>query len=113
MYGDSHVADAACASACRGRVGLALACRGFGAGLYHIGVLAKLAEMDLLRKVEVLSCVSGGSIIGAHYYLEVRKLLSEKADQQITKEDYIEIIKRIESDFLAGVQTNIRTRVLA
>ncbi|HKE05169.1 MAG TPA: tetratricopeptide repeat-containing protein [Blastocatellia bacterium] len=113
MYGDSHVAEAACASAFTGRIGLALSGGGFRAALYHIGVLAKLAEMDLLRSVEAISCVSGGSIIGAHYYLEVRKLMKEKTDREITKDDYIEIVKRIECDFLAGVQTNIRTRVLA
>ena len=108
-----HIAEAACASAFTGKIGLALSGGGFRAALYHIGVLARLAEMDLLRKVEALSCVSGGSIVGAHYYLEVRKLLCEKADQEIAKEDYIEIVKRVERDFLAGVQTNIRTRVLA
>ena len=41
----------------RGRVGLALSGGGFRASLYHIGVLAKLAELDVLRHVEVLSCV--------------------------------------------------------
>jgi predicted acylesterase/phospholipase RssA len=112
MYGDSYVADAACASAFTGRIGLALSGGGFRAALYHIGALAKLAEMDLLRRIEAVSCVSGGSIIGAHYYLEVRKLMREKTDREIIKEDYVEIVKRIERDFLAGVQTNIRTRVL-
>ena len=107
------MAEACCASAFTGKVGLALSGGGFRAALYHIGVLAKLAELDVLRKVEALSCVSGGSIVGAHYYLEVRKLMSEKPDQEITKDDYIEIVKRVERDFLAGVQTNIRTRVLA
>jgi predicted acylesterase/phospholipase RssA len=109
----NYTAEAACASAFTGSVGLALSGGGFRAAFYHIGVLAKLAEMDMLRKVEALSCVSGGSIIGAHYYLEVRKLLSEKPDHEIAKGDYIEIVKRIEKDFLAGVQTNIRTRVMA
>jgi predicted acylesterase/phospholipase RssA len=94
-----------------GKVGLALSGGGFRASLFHIGVLAKLAELDMLRHVEVLSCVSGGSIIGAHYYLEVRKLLQEKHDNEIKKEDYIEIVKRIEEDFVKGVQKNIRTRV--
>jgi predicted acylesterase/phospholipase RssA len=96
-----------------GRVGLALSGGGFRASLFHIGVLAKLAELDVLRKVEVLSCVSGGSIIGAHYYLEVRRLLESKNDSDITREDYIEIVKQIEKDFLAGVQRNLRTRVAA
>jgi predicted acylesterase/phospholipase RssA len=108
-----HMAEAACASAFTGSIGLALSGGGFRAALYHIGVLAKLAEMDLLRRVEALSCVSGGSIIGAHYYLEVRNLLRKKPDEEITKADYIEIVNRVEQDFLAGVQTNIRTRVMA
>jgi predicted acylesterase/phospholipase RssA len=108
-----HIAEACCESAFTGKIGLALSGGGFRAALYHIGVLAKLAEMDLLRKVEALSCVSGGSIVGAHYYLEARKLLSEKPDREITKEDYIGIVQRLERDFLDGVQTNVRTRVLA
>ncbi len=113
IYDDAHVAEAACASAFTGKIGLALSGGGFRAALYHIGALARLAELDVLRRVEALSCVSGGSIVGAHYYLEVRKLLSEKSDQEIIKEDYIGIVQRIERDFLTGVQTNIRTRVLA
>lgn len=96
-----------------GKVGLALSGGGFRASLFHIGVLAKLAELDVLRRVEVLSCVSGGSIIGAHYYLEVRKLLQEKRDDEVTREDYVAIVRRIERQFLEGVQENIRTRVLA
>jgi predicted acylesterase/phospholipase RssA len=94
-----------------GKVGLALSGGGFRASLFHIGVLARLAEIDMLRHVEVLSCVSGGSIIGAHYYLEARKLLEEKSDSEISREDYIKIVSRIEEDFLRGVQRNIRTRV--
>jgi predicted acylesterase/phospholipase RssA len=96
-----------------GKVGLALSGGGFRAALFHIGVLAKLAEHDVLRHVEVLSCVSGGSIVGAHYYLEVRKLLQEKPDADVTREDYVEIVRRVERDFVAGVQRNVRTRVVA
>jgi predicted acylesterase/phospholipase RssA len=96
-----------------GKVGLALSGGGFRASLFHIGVLARLAELDVLRHVEVISGVSGGSIIGAHYYLEVRHLLQTKPDAQITRQDYIEIVQRIERDFLAGVQRNIRMRVIA
>jgi len=96
-----------------GKVGLALSGGGFRASLFHIGMLARLAELDLLRRVEVLSCVSGGSIIGAHYYLEVRKLLGSKTDEEITGQDYIRIVEKIERDFLDGVQRNVRTRVAA
>ena len=74
-------------------------------------MLAALAERDLLRHVEVVSCVSGGSILGAHYYLELRRLLQEKEDASITRDDYIELVERLASDFLSGVQKNIRTRI--
>jgi len=97
----------------RGKLGLGLSGGGFRASLFHIGVLARLAELGVLRHLEVLSCVSGGSIIGAHYYLELRNLLETKTDDEIKPQDYIDIVKRIERDFLAGVQRNIRTRVLA
>lgn len=117
----------ALASTFTGKVGLGLSGGGFRASLYHIGVLAKLAELDVLRSVEVISCVSGGSIIGAHYYLELRKLLQEKREARteeeyrsplpakardwITYQDYIDVVGRIAADFVAGVQRNIRTRV--
>ncbi len=100
-------------SAFIGKIGLGLSGGGFRASLFHIGVFARLAELDVLRHVEVLSCVSGGSIVGAHYYLEVRNLLQSKPDAEITREDYIELVKRLEKDFLAGVQRNIRVRVAA
>lgn len=115
-----------------GKVGLALSGGGFRASLFHIGVLARLAELDMLRHVEVLSCVSGGSIVGAHYYLEVQKLLQGKEtsqeereslqkkddaqtqgkdDAQITRDDYIKIVKNLQDNFLAGVQSNIRVQL--
>ncbi len=96
-----------------GRVGLALSGGGFRASLFHIGVLARLAELDLLRHVEVVSCVSGGSILGAHYYLEARRLLRDTPDAAITAQDYADLVKRMERDVLAGIQRNIRTRLLA
>lgn len=92
------------------RVGLALSGGGFRASFFHIGVLARLAELDLLREVEVISSVSGGSILGAFYYLHLKKLLEEKGDDEIRKEDYIELLKNIEVSFLRGVQKNLRMR---
>lgn len=101
-----------------GKVGLALSGGGFRASFYHIGVLAKLAELDLLRHVEVLSCVSGGSIIGAHYYLELRKLFHNKASapsgpEPIKRKDYVNLVERLAIDFLEGVQKNLRLRMVA
>ena len=61
-----------------GKVGLALSGGGFRASFYHLGVLAQLAELDVLRHVEVLSCVSGGSIVGACYWLALRNRLMDR-----------------------------------
>jgi predicted acylesterase/phospholipase RssA len=101
--------DDAVRTAFLGKVGLALSGGGFRASLYHIGVLAKLAELDMLRHVEVLSCVSGGSIIGAHYYLAIREKLQQ--EHKLNRDAYVKIIANLMEDFLAGVQRNIRTRV--
>ncbi|MFQ5824809.1 MAG: patatin-like phospholipase family protein [bacterium] len=92
------------------KIGLALSGGGFRASFFHIGVLARLAELDLLREVEVISTVSGGSIFGALYYLHIKNLLEEKRDEEIIKEDYIDSLKKIEVNFLKGVQKNIRMR---
>jgi len=109
VYGGSAAAGAG--SLFAGKLGLSLSGGGFRASLFHIGVLAALAERDLLRHVEALSCVSGGSILGAHYYLEVRQLLQSKADAEITRQDYIDLVERVARDFLAGVQQNLRVRI--
>jgi len=55
--------------------GLALSGGGFRASFFHLGTLAKLAECNLLKDVEVISTVSGGSIVGVHYYLKLQQLL--------------------------------------
>ena len=95
------------------KVGLGLSGGGFRASLFHLGVLASLAERDLLKRVEVLSCVSGGSIVGAHFYLKLRHLLTDKLDAKIERGDYIELVRELIHEFLAGVQKNLRTRVVA
>ena len=97
----------------RNKLGLALSGGGFRASFFHIGVLARLAELDLLRSIEVISTVSGGSIIGALYYLHVKKLLESARDNKITPGDYITIVQSVEEDFLEGVQHNLRTQAYA
>jgi NTE family protein len=47
------------------RVGLALSGGGFRAAAFHLGVFRKLDSMGLLWKLDLLTCVSGGSIAGA------------------------------------------------
>jgi NTE family protein len=48
------------------RIGIALSGGGFRAAAFHLGVMRKLKELNLLHKIDVLSCVSGGSIAGGH-----------------------------------------------
>ena len=98
--------EAGLRTAFSGKVGLALSGGGFRASLFHIGVLARLAELDMLRHVEVLSCVSGGSIIGALYYLKVRKLLESKPDNDITPADYIQIVREMEEELTVVIEHN-------
>src|SRR2546425_11355271 len=92
------------------KLGLAVSGGGFRASLFHIGVLARMAELDLLGKVEVLSCVSGGSIVGAMYYLLLRERL--QANAMPVTQDFKEITQELEKRFVQGVQSNPRMRLL-
>ena len=51
------------------RIGLALSGGGYRAAAYHIGTLRALHKLGMLDKVDVVSSVSGGSIIAAYYAL--------------------------------------------
>ena len=51
------------------RIGLSLSGGGFRAAGFHLGVFRKLLALDLLWKIDLLSCVSGGSIAGAYLAL--------------------------------------------
>ena len=97
-------------SASAAKIGLALSGGGFRAALFHVGVLARLAELGILRRVEVISSVSGGSIIGALYYIHVKNLLESKPDSEITDEDYVELVETIHREFREGIQKNLRAR---
>jgi predicted acylesterase/phospholipase RssA len=92
------------------KLGLALSGGGFRAAFFHIGVLAWMAENRMLRHVQVVSTVSGGSIVGALYYLHVRDLLNTKTHELVADEDYLCIVRRIEQTFLEGVEKNLRGR---
>ena len=67
----------------------------------------------MLHRVEVLSTVSGGSVIGACYYLKVKQLLEGKRPGCPVPEPahYLDIVQEIERDFLKAVQENIRMRL--
>ena len=92
------------------KLGLALSGGGFRASLFHVGVLAHLAESGLLRQVEVLSCVSGGSILGALYYVRLKRLLETRKDADIQAADYVKLVEDLEGQFVDAIQKNIRMR---
>ena len=70
------------------KLGLALSGGGYRAAAFHLGTLKKLNELNVLNKVDVISSISGGSIIGAYYCTETRvfsdfeKTLKEKLENK-------------------------------
>lgn len=51
------------------RIGVALSGGGYRAAAYHIGTLRALDKLGILKDVDVISSVSGGSILAAYYAL--------------------------------------------
>ncbi|MES3020291.1 MAG: patatin-like phospholipase family protein [Pseudomonadota bacterium] len=47
------------------RIGLAMSGGGFRAAAYHLGVMRELDRRRILDKLDLITCVSGGSIAGA------------------------------------------------
>ncbi|UUZ53607.1 patatin-like phospholipase family protein [Massilia sp. H-1] len=47
------------------RIGITLSGGGFRAAAFHLGVFRKLRTYNLLDKLDLISCVSGGSIMRA------------------------------------------------
>jgi predicted acylesterase/phospholipase RssA len=99
-------ASAAVQSAFIGKVGLALSGGGFRASFYHLGVLARLAELDVLRHVDVLSCVSGGSIVGTCYWLALRRRLLDTP--QLQRDSYMQLVSDLIVAFQRAVAADLR-----
>ncbi len=76
------------------KVGLCLSGGGYRATIYHLGTLRKLHEMGILKDVDVISTVSGGSITGAYFGLH--------------GSDF----EKFEKGLLNAVQANVITAVL-
>ncbi len=96
-----------------GKIGLALSGGGFRAAFFHIGVLARLAEIGILPKVEVISTVSGGSIVGALYYVCLKRRLEKAGGAGLEKDEYLELVAEVEWRLRAATQKGIRNRVFA
>lgn len=60
----------------RNKIGLSLSGGGYRAAAFHLGTLRSLHRMGLLNKLDYLSTVSGGSIIGASYCQKVKSGIS-------------------------------------
>ena len=84
------------------KLGLAFAGGGFRASLFHLGVLYRLAELDVLRHVQIMSTVSGGSIVGATYVMRLKKWLEQKGPD-LTAAQYRELVQEVEVPALTRI----------
>ncbi|HET7841454.1 MAG TPA: patatin family protein, partial [Terriglobia bacterium] len=66
-----------------------------------------MAELDLLRHVDVISTVSGGSIVGALYALYLK--LRMDARPNLTRNDYLEIVAETHATLVKAIKKNLRT----
>jgi NTE family protein len=76
------------------KIGLALSGGGYRAAAYHIGTLKKLHEMNILKNVDIISSISGGSITSAFYGL------------------YGENFQDFENGLIKGVKSNVIKGIL-
>ena len=85
-------------------LGLALSGGGFRATAFHLGVLKRLREVKLLHEVDLISTVSGGSIVGAYWvYWQ-----ATKKDTLINSEEW----DKFESSLIAVMRQGVRGRAL-
>jgi predicted acylesterase/phospholipase RssA len=91
------------------RLGLALSGGGFRAAFFHVGVLARLAELDLLRHVRMVSCVSGGAVTGSLYYLALLRMIEDLKDpRDLEKEEYVACVRTVREALLKPGRANVR-----
>lgn len=95
------------------KLGLALSGGGFRAAFFHVGVLARLAELEILPEVEVISTVSGGSIVGALYYVCLKRRLEKAGGAGLDRDEYLDLVAEVECRLRTGAQKDIRTRIFA
>lgn len=108
--------DATPAISRRAKLGLALSGGGFRASIFHLGVIRRLEELGIMPSVNVISSVSGGSIIAAYYVIQMEELLRERrkeieAGRDIT-EIRVELFEEIAREFFRAVDHNLRTRAM-
>ena len=90
-----------------GKISLCLSGGGYRAAIYHLGALRWLNECGVLPRLGTVSCVSGGSIVGAHLAYRLRGAWPTRPIDAATW------TKDIEEPFWNFVNHNIRTRPVA
>lgn len=88
------------------RIGLALSGGGFRAAAFHLGVMRKLAALGLLDKLDLLTCVSGGSIAGGSVALNWAA-----PDKLDILDRYLRTRSIAVSSFLSGALDPFETRL--
>lgn len=88
------------------RIGLALSGGGFRAAAFHLGVFRTLESMGLLWKLDLLTCVSGGSIAGAFLALNWGR-----PDALDRLENYLRTKSIAVSSFVGGALDPFNTRL--
>ncbi|WP_386630399.1 patatin-like phospholipase family protein [Sulfitobacter geojensis] len=92
------------------RIGLALSGGGFRAAAFHLGTFRKLHDLKILNKIDVFSCVSGGSIAGA--FLCSRWGNAEEIDGALDElETYLRTRSIAVSSFIGGALNPFGTRL--
>lgn len=85
------------------KIGLALSGGGYRAAAYHIGVLRTLHRLGILDNVDVISSVSGGSIVAAYYALNQNEGYEAFEASFIEKLQY-SVVKKV---YWTGISTII------
>ncbi|MFZ5959993.1 patatin-like phospholipase family protein [Pseudomonas knackmussii] len=89
------------------RIGLALSGGGYRAAAFHLGVMQQLQALGLLDKLDLLSCVSGGSIAGASVALNWGR-----ADKLDLLKQFLSTKSIAVSSVLGGVLDPFSSRIL-
>ncbi len=99
------------------KIGLALSGGGFRASIFHLGVIRRLEELGIMKEVDVISAVSGGSIIAAYYVVEMEQRLRIWRDDPTFKPQELdskrlEFHQEIAGSFFDALDNNLRVRAL-
>ena len=90
------------------KIGLALSGGGYRAAAFHLGTLKSLHRLGILPNVDVISSVSGGSIIAAYYLLNKDKDFSE-FEQTFKEKLQRSSMKWVYAEIMAQMKTSVET----